>query len=338
MVQPEPGSESVRRDTILIGGSKGSLAPLLTILKQLPKQLPASVLVVQHRLPGTRSARALLAAQTSLRVEEAEDGIKAEEGVVYLAPEDRHLLISESGLRVLHGPRENLARPSIDVLFRSAAVSRGARCIGVILSGSLADGELGLDAVERCGGYTIVQDPGEAETAELPLNALRTTPAVHLRSEQIAGALLRALGEAARLVTDVPRDLQIEARAAVAAASVMDELGQHAERTHLTCPECDGPLWRLGPAGSEHFRCDVGHAYSTEALVSGQAQTLERALWVAYRTLIEHARLLDALAERGKITLPTSSAEYRRRAEELRSHANSVREAISAVQLGAGQA
>jgi len=322
-------SDVVRRDTIVIGGSYGSLEPLQQILRALPGHLRASVLIVQHRQFGSGSVRDLLAKSCAMRIVDADDETRLDSGMVYLAPPGKHLLLSGSVLRVVHGPRENLARPSIDVLFRSVAVERGARCIGVILSGALSDGELGLDAIKRCGGYTIVQDPRHAVNAELPLAAMRITADALLPPAEIGHVLLRLLDEPAHRAQAVPRDLQIESRAALTAAAESDELGELAEHSHLTCPECDGPLWRLGALDSERYRCDSGHAFSPAALVSGQSRTLERALWVAYRTLLEHARVLAELAKRAG---ERSGSDYARRARELKEQASSVLTALLTLQ------
>jgi two-component system chemotaxis response regulator CheB len=102
----------------------------------------------------------------------AADRTAIETGKIYVAPPDRHLVFHHAVVRVVRGPKEGRHRPSIDVLFRSAAMSYGPRVIGVLLSGADDDGTAGMMAIKRCGGATIVQDPVESEYPEMPASAL----------------------------------------------------------------------------------------------------------------------------------------------------------------------
>jgi two-component system chemotaxis response regulator CheB len=136
---------------------------LRAILSALPADYPGSVFVAVHLAASQREPQAALAQHSALPVQLAEDGARFEPGQVYMAPSDRHLALEQGVMRVFRGARENSARPAIDVLFRSAAVEYGARVVGVLLSGLLHDGSLGLAAVRRCGGVSIVQSPDEEE-------------------------------------------------------------------------------------------------------------------------------------------------------------------------------
>jgi two-component system chemotaxis response regulator CheB len=322
-----------RRDHIVIGGSQGSLAPLLQILSGLPATLRAAVFIVQHRMPSSRDSLSVLASSCALPVMLARDRAPVRQGVVYFGPPDLHLLLSDGAMRVVRGPRENLARPSIDVLFRSSAVDFGPRTIGVILSGALNDGAGGLSAILRCGGYGIVQAPHEAVDDEMPRAALELAPQHALPVAEIAGALARLSEELAPPAPPVPNDLAIEARAAAVAMTDPTPIDATADPAHLTCPECDGPLFRVHPAKPEQYRCDIGHAFSPEALSQAQSNALERALWVAFRTLLERARLLEQLANSSERRGMSASAEsYRKRMEELKEHSSAVLAALSAVE------
>src|SRR5262245_40258468 len=148
------------RDIIVIGGSAGATAPLKDILGRLPADLPAAVFIVLHvPAKGIGILSTVASSATRLPVRHAESGMVIENGHVYLAAPDRHLILAKSHIMLGSGPRENMVRPAIDPLFRSAALHYGPRVIGVLLSGLLSDGAAGLNAIKRCGGVALVQDP-----------------------------------------------------------------------------------------------------------------------------------------------------------------------------------
>jgi two-component system chemotaxis response regulator CheB len=162
------------RDLIVIGTSAGGLDVLSELTAQLPSDLPAAVCVVQHlppQSPGTFAR--VLERESALPIGNAEDGEALEHGRVYVAPPRRHLLVEPEGrLRLWYGPRENRARPAIDPLFRSAASAYGPRVVGVVLSGALDDGTVGLKAIKRAGGAALVQQPEDASYPSMPQSAL----------------------------------------------------------------------------------------------------------------------------------------------------------------------
>ncbi len=151
------------RDIIVIGGSAGAIAPLRQILGRLPPDLPAAICIVLH-MPanGIGILSTVAGAAGRLPVRQAESGMVIENSQVYLAGPDRHLLVLDGHLMLDRGPCENLVRPAIDPLFRSAERHYGPRVIGVVLSERLSDGAAGLQAIKRCGGITLVQDPADA--------------------------------------------------------------------------------------------------------------------------------------------------------------------------------
>ena len=102
----------------------------------------------------------------------AEDGEAFEQGTIYIAPPDHHMLVKERTVLVTKGARENRSRPAIDPLFRSAAVAHGPKVIGVVLTGMLDDGTAGMIAIKKCGGVTIVQDPADAKYPGMPQSAI----------------------------------------------------------------------------------------------------------------------------------------------------------------------
>ena len=152
--------DTFSRDIVTIGASSGGLEALLTIVRGLPKDLPASLFVVVHVAAHAPSQLpAILTRAGSLPAMHARDNQSFEQGRIYVAPPDAHLLLSRGRLRVVRGPKENNHRPAIDPLFRSAARVYGRRVIGIVLSGALDDGAAGLFAIKSRGGVAIIQKP-----------------------------------------------------------------------------------------------------------------------------------------------------------------------------------
>jgi two-component system chemotaxis response regulator CheB len=328
---PHTADPQHHHDIVLLGGSSGSLEPLRTILSALPADFPASVFVVVHLAAGQLRPHAALAQHSALPIQLAEDGARFERGRVYMAPSDRHLALEQGVMRVFRGARENGSRPSIDVLFRSAAVEHGARVVGVLLSGALHDGSLGLSAVQRCGGVSIVQLPAEARQAEMPRRALAANTVDHcLPSLQIAPLLLQLAGSDAPESPPVPEELRVEARLALSAADPASPVEALGHPLPIVCPECSGPLSLVSHGGERGYRCHVGHAFSQPAMLAEHAVALERALWVAFRTLKERGILLDRMIEdarsRGRAT---STEELEKRRREIELHARAVHRAMA---------
>jgi two-component system chemotaxis response regulator CheB len=187
-----------RHDVVLIGGSSGSLAPLKQIIAALPAQLPAIVCVAVHLAPWRKSQLPrLLENAGPLPATHPENGQRLEYGRIYVAAPDYHLLIDDTRAYVRRGPKENFHRPSIDALFRSAAVMCRERVIGVVLSGSMDDGATGLSWIKRYGGVAIVQDPSEAAFRSMAETALRMVDVDYcVAVEDIAPLLVRLAGGA----------------------------------------------------------------------------------------------------------------------------------------------
>jgi two-component system chemotaxis response regulator CheB len=199
-------------DIIVIGGSTGALDVLRQIFTDLPANLPAAIFVVRHvASDGGDMLADILDAAGPLAVKTAVEGDVIENGHAYTAPAGRHLLVDNGIIRLGLGPRENMVRPAVDPLFRSAALSYGPRAIGVVLSGVLDDGAAGLAAVKRCGGLTVVQDPADAEADDMPLNALDACN-VDYRAPagKLAQVLTQLTNEPAPPATPVPGDIALE--------------------------------------------------------------------------------------------------------------------------------
>jgi two-component system, chemotaxis family, protein-glutamate methylesterase/glutaminase len=319
------------RDVIVVGASMGGLEALSALVAGLPRDLPASVLVVKH-VAATAPALLdeILQRRGPLPVSTATDGITLQYGRIYVAPPDRHLILTEAGVRVVFGPRENRSRPAIDPLFRTAAVNYRSRVIGVILSGLLGDGAAGLLAVHRCGGATVVQEPEDAAHDQMPLRALAAVPDAHLApAAGLAPLLDRLAREPAPVPPPVPDALHLEARLTERAMNDADWHSVPGSPADFTCPDCGGALRRLEVDEMLRFRCRVGHAFTAEALAAAKGDGVEEALWLAMQTLQERADMLDSLSsEDEKRGWNGTASSYAGRARETRENAERLREFI----------
>jgi two-component system chemotaxis response regulator CheB len=149
---------------IVMGGSAGSIQALKRVVSDLPAGLPASVFVVVHTRAREYSALAeVFNYAGELRSVSAEDGQQIEDGNIYVAPPDHHMLIAGDHIHLSRGPKEGLHRPSINATFRTAAACCDGRVVGVLLSGLLDDGASGLWEIVQNHGVSIVQEPREAK-------------------------------------------------------------------------------------------------------------------------------------------------------------------------------
>ncbi|GAA5122039.1 chemotaxis protein CheB [Luteolibacter yonseiensis] len=187
--------EPVRIPVIVIGASAGAVEALSHILPALPADFPYAVLIVVHIPSDPRSHLAsLFAGRCNLRVKEAEDKEPLSPGTIYFAPSDYHLL-AESDYRLSLSSDEPVrySRPSIDVLFESAADAFGDDLTGLILTGSNSDGAKGLRAICDAGGIALVQTPDTADAHEMPLAALKACPGARSLSLSEIPAALNSL-------------------------------------------------------------------------------------------------------------------------------------------------
>lgn len=161
---------------IVIGGSWGGMRAVATILAALPTDFRTPIVIAQHRAVDStgESMTNFLASRSMLPVTEVEDKEIVEGGRVYLAPADYHLLVEPGSLALSTDERVQFSRPSVDVLFESAADSYATKAVGVLLTGSNEDGARGLMRLKRAGALTIVQEPSTAERPEMPQAAIKT--------------------------------------------------------------------------------------------------------------------------------------------------------------------
>jgi two-component system, chemotaxis family, protein-glutamate methylesterase/glutaminase len=303
--------EIMFRNVIVIGASAGGFAPVRQMISQLPGTIDAAVFVVLHM---SRNSNALTIARlwqkrTELICNVPSSGDKILKGHIYIAPANHHMLISDGSITINDGPSENKYRPSIDVLFRSAAVHFGTRVIGIIVSGVLDDGTSGMWAIKKCGGICIVQDPDEAEFRDMPQNVINKID-VDYKSDinEISYVISDILSKPLPVKVPVPEELLIESEIAEKMSSSIDQMNRIAEKSDFTCPDCNGRLWIMKGDPVHRYRCHTGHVYNERTLLELQRTEIEKSIWVSIRMLEERCNLLNLSAhnaeDSGNLTLP----------------------------------
>lgn len=324
------------RDIIVVGASAGGVEALSTLVAALPADLPAAVFIVLHIAADAPSLLPrILAREARLPVRHAKDGEAINRGLVYVARSDLHLLIEDQQVRLVRGPKENLHRPSVDTLFRSAARWAGPRVIGVVLTGARNDGTAGMRAIKQQGGIAIVQDPLEATFPSMPssvMQKIKVDYSVPLR--EIAPLLAKLSRQPVDEKGGQPLNEEVEIEAKIMEQEMdAHELIASVERlgrvSKLTCPECHGALWEMRDEDLLRFRCHVGHAYSAESLSDGQSGMLEMALWSAVRALEEQMILAKRIVERSrKANRMRAASVFQKRALEAERNSAVIRELL----------
>ena len=193
-----------------------------------------------------------------------QDGEAIRNGRIYVAPPDQHLLIREGHIHLGHGPRENLQRPCINVMFRSAASSYGERVTGVLLSGLLDDGAAGLWDIQQRNGATVVQEPEEAAYRSMPESAIQGLNVQYiLRLSHMAPLLMR-------LATSDEKPVLKP-----------NSPGLSHENTSQTCPECGGAMTARRMGRLIEYRCHMGHRFGLRTLLEQKSKNIERLLEMA---------------------------------------------------------
>ena len=318
-------------DIIAIGGSAGSGAVLRQVLGELPASFPGSVLISTH-LPGNAPSYLTESLQgvSTLPVCAAVEGQPIEPGRVYVAVPDRHLLVIDGTVRLGDGPRENMVRPSIDPMLRSAAVAYGSRTVGVILSGMLNDGASGLWAVKQDGGVTLVQHPLDAQQESMPRAAIEAVePDQVVTAAQLAPMLTTLAHAPAGPARPPPEGLALEIEIAGGARLGACRLASLANASALTCPQCQGVLSEVRGERPLRYRCQIGHAFTAE-VIDSHPREVDHAVRLAMRLMEERVTLVERMARDARDSGRNAVAElYGTRAVEYRRYATVLRAAAS---------
>lgn len=257
--------------------------------------------MVQHVAPGHNGQLdRILAKFTSLTVKKAEDGEVIRPGHIYIAPSDQHLMVGETTVKTSYGPMENSSRPSINTLFRSAAVAQRHRAIGILLTGLLSDGTRGLQAIQECGGITIAQDPDEAPYPDMPTNAINKGAADYISEVNEMGALIKVLLKKMPPAQGEP-PINLQKQVEIAAAPVVQASGQQADTLNYEAPSTE----------------DAG---------------VEGSLWSVLQFMQERTNMLENLVAGEEIKGRSQMAgNFRRKAEESRIHTENMRSYLVAL-------
>lgn len=321
---------------VVIGASAGGLNSIIELLAQLNEKVDAAVFVVMHivQISATELLVQRLQTNTSFTCKAAEDGEKIKRHHIYIALPDKHLLVKNGSIILGRGTPENRWRPSIDILFRSAAAAYSGRVIGIILSGLMEDGTAGMLAIQKSGGTLIVQDPEEAEYRDMPLSVLNSTEVDYCIPIDAMGAVLvEKSKDGKENYPPAPAEVVAEAAIAERVAISIDNLKALGEKSIFSCPDCGGGLWDIKDKNITRYRCHTGHVYNEKELELRQKQALENTMWIALRMMEERRNLLRKMSdeERGKGW--ARSADYKlERAVDLEEHINRLKQILFEVE------
>jgi two-component system chemotaxis response regulator CheB len=301
--------------------------------------MDAAVFIVMH-LSRTSISDFLfhqLGPLTDLKCEIATEGASIKKDHIYIAAPNLHLLVKKDKIILGGGPEENRWRPSIDVLFRSAAAAYSTRAIGVVLTGLLDDGTTGMLAIKRSGGTCIVQDPNEAEYPDMPLAVLNNMEVDYSIGLADMGEVIESISQTNPEQKPAPDDVIIESEIAERVVVDYDNVKQLGEKSIYACPDCGGGLWDItkksGGGKVVRYRCHIGHSYSEKDLVIKQGEIFESTLWVALRIMEERRNLLMKMQDdHSKKGLAIISKNYKEKADEIQGHVDKMKEVLFASQ------
>lgn len=312
------------RNLIVIGASAGAIKAIARIICDLPKTIDAAIMIVIH-VSSKSNADAIveiLQRQTTLKCLVAKDNMNMESGKIYLAPPEHHLLVDDGAMRLNQSPEENKYRPSIDVLFRSAAVHLGNRVIGIVLTGMMEDGSSGMYAVKSCGGLCIIQDPLEADYPDMPRNVLKTIEVDYVAQLGEIPVIIRDIMEKPLPpIIPIPNELKIEVELTEKIMSDISHLKEISHRSDFVCPDCGGGLWEIKNDPTHRYRCHTGHVYTEKLLHELQDLQIKESIWISIRMLEEKRNMLQLLIRRNeKTTGKTTVSSFQKRAEDIGEH------------------
>jgi two-component system, chemotaxis family, protein-glutamate methylesterase/glutaminase len=317
---------------VVIGSSAGGLNALYELVSQFNPEWNAAFFIVLHLSRKGISDFLVhrLQQQTSLHCVRSTGGQKIEKGNIYVATPNLHLLVAKGTIKIGHGPEENRWRPSIDVLFRSAAAAYDSRVTGILLTGLLDDGTSGMWAIKRAGGTLIVQDPNEAEYPDMPLSVLNRMEVDYCLSLSEMGNALDEIFRTKEFNDDpIPRDILAEAEIAERMATGIEVVSKLGEKSFYSCPDCGGMLFLVENGKINRYRCHIGHSYSEADLATKQEEALDSTLWVALRMMEERKNLLTKMENDARLKgFSRFATQHQEKAAELQQHIENMKEML----------
>jgi len=322
---------------VVIGTSAGGLNALMEMVQSLKKGLDVAYCIVLHlsRKGIGDFVVHRLEQITSLRCMLVTHGAPIKKDHVYIARPNQHLLVKDNKFILGAGPEENRYRPSIDVLFRSAAVAYSSHAIGIILSGLLDDGTSGMWALKRSGASCIVQDPNQAEYPDMPLSVINNMEVDHVVTLEEMGPLIAELIKLKKgKKKPVPKDVIAESMIAQQTAVGIEDVRKlDVVQSLFACPDCGGGLWEAKNDIIKRYRCHIGHAYTEKDLIIKQAETATTTLWVSLRMMEERKHLLKKMeveyVKKGYKSLSSGNVEKQ---DEMQRHIVTLKKILADLQ------
>jgi two-component system chemotaxis response regulator CheB len=321
---------------VVIGTSAGGFFALAELISQLRDDIDAAFFVVMHLSNNGMQSFLLNQMQnyTTLPCEQIAGDTEIERGTIYFPPSNKHLIIKDRKAICGNGPRDNRWRPSIDVLFRSAAAAFDGHTIGIILTGMLDDGTSGMAAIKRCGGTAVVQDPNEAEYPDMPLSVMKEIEVDYCVPLTQIGSVISDIINSKEVVnTIIPTDIIKEVQIAETGAASIELLEEIGKPTVFCCPDCGGVLFEMKNGEPTRFKCHTGHSYTLNNLLLKKNKNLEASLWVALRILEERKRLLKRLVDKNQERgFKHSASDYSEKIEQLNDYVESLKKVLYSTQ------
>jgi len=317
---------------ITIGASAGGLSAVSKLLSTLPAELDAAIFIVIHlgKAAILDVVLNMLGKKSQLPIIVPEDGTPIKKRQIYLAPADAHMMLQKDRILIKRGAKENHWRPSIDVLFRTAAAAYDSCVTGIILTGLLDDGTSGMVAIKKCGGRCIVQEPKGAEFPDMPNNVISNIDVDYRVQIEDMGYILSDLYSRNECeVAPVPDEVKLEAEITMRMSTSLPVNAQLGKLTPFTCPDCGGILTQIEDSnGEKHYRCFTGHAFSEQFLDDEYADKTEETLWVAIRMMEEQRNFKNTVLNR------TNSSEWEQRDRQFLQHIENLKEILQKLAKG----
>jgi two-component system chemotaxis response regulator CheB len=316
------------KNIITVGASAGGIVAVSKLVASFAEDLDAAVFIVIHL--GRESIASVILKQiqrsTNMRCRIPLDGELINNSVIYLAPPDHNMMLDQGKIVIKRGAFENHWRPSIDVLFRSAAAAYDSCVTGIILTCLFDDGTSGMSAIKRSGGRCIVQEPAEAEFPDMPNSVLRNMAVDYeLPVHEIGHVLSDLYSRSECFPGEVPADVKLEAAITLRMGSNVEEQLDLGHFTPFTCPDCGGILAKVAEEETiPRYRCYTGHTFTEKVLEIEQIKSIEESLWVAIRMLEERRNLL------GKMLDP-NRPERLDRADQLKVHIERLKNMLQTI-------